>query len=176
MIEMKFNLQPTNLFNDTVILNPLKITDFECLFAVASDALIWEQHPNKLRYQKEVFQNFFDGAIESIGAFLIQDAQTHEIIGSTRFYDFDEKDNSILIGYTFLGRKFWGNGINAMVKKMLLNYAFQFVDMVYFHVGATNFRSQKAMEKLGALKIAEQEVAYFGEDSKLNYIYKINKN
>ena len=173
---MKFDLQPTNLSNQTVFLSPLKSTDFENLFAVASDELIWEQHPNKLRYQKEVFKNFFDGAIESKGAFLIQDTKTQEVIGSTRFYDFDEKDNSVLIGYTFLGRKFWGSGINAIVKQMLLNYAFQFVDKVYFHVGATNFRSQKAMEKLGAIKIAEQEVVYFGEDSKLNYIYKINKN
>lgn len=172
---MKFDLQPTNLSNETVILSPLKSTDFEKLFAVASDELIWEQHPNKLRYQKEVFKNFFDGAIESKGAFLIQDTKTQEVIGSTRFYDFDEKDNSVLIGYTFLGRKFWGIGINAIVKQLLLNYAFQFVDKVYFHVGATNFRSQKAMEKLGAIKIAEQEVAYFGEASKLNYIYKINK-
>lgn len=172
---MKFDLHPTNLSNETVILSPLKSTDFEKLFAVASDELIWEQHPNKLRYQKEVFKNFFDGAIESKGAFLIQDTKTQEVIGSTRFYDFDEKDNSVLIGYTFLGRKFWGIGINAIVKQLLLNYAFQFVDKVYFHVGATNFRSQKAMEKLGAIKIAEQEVAYFGEASKLNYIYKINK-
>ena len=173
---MKFDLQPTTLSNSIVVLSPLKTTDFEQLFAVASDELIWEQHPNKLRYQKEVFKNFFDGAIISEGAFLIQDANTHDIIGSTRFYDFDESENSVLIGYTFMGRKFWGSGINAMVKKLLLQYAFQFVDMVYFHVGATNIRSQKAMEKLGAIKIAEQEVTYFGEDSKLNYIYKINKN
>ena len=173
---MKFDLQPTNLSNNTVLLTPLKPTDFDQLFTVASDPLIWEQHPNKLRYQKEVFKNFFDGAIISKGAFLIQDAKTQEIIGSTRFYDFDAAENSILIGYTFMGRKFWGSGINGMVKKILLDYAFKFVDRVYFHVGATNFRSQKAMEKLGAIKIAEQEVAYFGEDSKLNYIYKINKN
>mgnify|MGYP003538794310 FL=1 len=96
-------------------------------------------------------------------------------MGRTCFFDFDQNDNSVLIGYTFMGRKFWGTGINAIVKQMLLDYAFQFVDKVCFHVGTTNFRSQKAMEKLGAIKIAEQEVAYFGEDSKLNYIYQINK-
>lgn len=173
---MNFNLQPTTIFNDTVILMPLKANDFDKLYEVAKDPLIWEQHPNKLRYQKEVFKNFFDGAIASKGAFIIKDATTQEIIGSTRFYDWDEKDNSVLIGYTFMGRKFWGTGINKMVKQLLLDYAFQFVDKVYFHVGATNFRSQKAMEKLGAIKIDEQEVAYFGEDSKLNYIYSINKN
>ena len=55
---MKFDLQPTTLSNDSVILIALKETDFDQLFTVASDPLIWEQHPNKLRYQKDVFQIF----------------------------------------------------------------------------------------------------------------------
>ena len=171
---MKFDLQPTNLSNQTVFLSPLKSTDFENLFAVASDELIWEQHPNKLRYQKEVFKNFFDGAIESKGAFLIQNTKTQEVIGSTRFYDFDEKDNSVLIGYTFLGRKFWGSGINAIVKQMLLNYAFQFVDKVYLHIGATNTRSQLGTIKLGAKKVAEFEKENNGQ-RELHYEYLIQK-
>ena len=45
------NLQPTHLANEWVTLIPLKETDFEKLYAIASDALIWEQHPNKNRYK-----------------------------------------------------------------------------------------------------------------------------
>lgn len=172
---MKFNLQPEHLKNELIYLIPLKEGDFEQLYAVASDPLVWEQHPNKLRYQREVFQNFFEGAIESKGAFLVFDAQTDEVVGSSRFYDFNEDENSVLIGYTFIGRKFWGNGHNRALKKIMLEYAFQFVDSVYFHIGAQNIRSQKAIEKIGAQKVGEQEVEYYGEDSKLNYIYKINK-
>ncbi len=172
---MKINLQPTHLQNQRIKLIPLQETDFEELYTVASDPLIWEQHPNKLRYQRDVFQNYFQGAIESKGAFLIRESTTNEPIGSTRFYDFDEADSSILIGYTFIGRKFWGNGYNDALKKLMLDYAFEYVDKVYFHIGAFNYRSQKAIEKIGAVKIDEFEVEYYGEDSKLNYIYQINK-
>ena len=172
---MPFNLQPTDLKNDLIKLVPLQESDLEELFSVASDPLIWEQHPNKLRYQKPVFQNYFEGAMESKGAFFIREATTNEPIGSSRFYDYDEKNNAVLIGYTFIARKFWGNGYNNALKKLMLEHAFQFVNKVYFHIGAFNYRSQKAIEKMGAVKIDEFEVEYYGEDSKLNYIYQINK-
>lgn len=173
---MTFNLQPQHLKNQLIQLFPLQEDDFEELYKVASDSLVWEQHPNKLRYQREVFQNFFEGAIQSQGAFLIRDVQTNEVVGSSRFYDFDEKDNSILIGYTFIGIKFWGKNYNASLKKLMLDYAFQYVNKVYFHIGAQNYRSQKAIEKIGAIKVGELEVEYYGEDSKLNYIYQIKNS
>jgi RimJ/RimL family protein N-acetyltransferase len=172
---MSFNLQPSHLKNDLVQLIPLQETDFEELYAVASDPLVWEQHPNKLRYQRAVFQNYFEGAIVSKGAFLIRDYKTNEVVGSSRFYDYDTKENSVLIGYTFIGRKFWGTGHNKALKKLMLDYAFEQVDKVYFHIGAFNIRSQKAIEKIGAKKVDEFEVEYYGEDSKLNFIYLITK-
>jgi len=172
---MAFDLQPHFLHNDLLQLFPLQEIDFEELYAVASDPLVWEQHPNKLRYQRDVFQNYFEGAMLSKGAFLIRDASTNEVVGSSRFYDYDEKEHSVLIGYTFIGRKFWGTGHNKALKKMMLDYAFQFVDKVYFHIGAYNYRSQKAIEKIGAVKVDEFEVEYYGEDSKLNFVYLITK-
>jgi RimJ/RimL family protein N-acetyltransferase len=57
----------------------------------------------------------------------------------------------------------------------MLQYAFQFVDSVLFHIGANNIRSQKAIERLGASKIGELEVKYYGEESKLNFVYEIRK-
>ncbi|MEY3187207.1 MAG: hypothetical protein RL675_1033 [Bacteroidota bacterium] len=169
------NLQPTHLGNDKVILIPLQPDHFDRLYAVASDPLIWEQHPNPDRYKKEVFEVYFKGALSSGGAFLIMDASTNEILGCTRFYDFNETEKSILIGYTFFARSCWGKGINHAVKHLMLDYAFQFIDKVIFHVGALNRRSQIAMERLGAIKTGEVEVAYFGEPTKLNFIYTINK-
>jgi RimJ/RimL family protein N-acetyltransferase len=169
------NLQPTHLGNDKVILIPLQPDHFDGLYAVASDPLIWEQHPNPDRYKKEVFEVYFKGALSSGGAFLIRDASINEILGCTRFYDFNETEKSILIGYTFFARSCWGKGINHAVKHLMLDYAFQFVDKVIFHVGALNRRSQIAMERLGAIKTGEVEVAYFGEPTKLNFIYTINK-
>ena len=171
---MNFSIQPT-LENDIVSLVPLEKHDFEELFEVASDPKVWEQHPNKERYQREIFQNFFTGALESKGALLIIDNETEEVLGSTRFYDFNEENKSILIGYTFYGTKSWGKNINASVKKLMLDYIFQFVDTVIFHVGKNNIRSLKAMTKLGAENVGEEEVAYFGEDSKTNVVFQIKK-
>lgn len=169
-------LQPL-LENDWVKIRPLKPEDFETLYQVASDPLIWEQHPNKNRYQKEIFKTFFDGAIESKGAFLVFNSKTNELIGSSRFYDFDAEKKSVLIGYTFLARKCWGKELNKALKSLMLNYAFKYVDKVIFHVGSNNIRSQKAMEKLGMKKIGEEEIAYYGEQNNLNYVYQIdNKN
>jgi len=173
---MSFNIQPIDLKNETIQLIPLQQIDFEELYKVASDPLVWEQHPNKLRYQKNIFHNYFEGALLSKGAFIIRESKTNEVVGSSRYYDFNEKENSILIGYTFIGRNFWGKGYNPAIKKLMLDYAFQFVDKVYFHVGALNIRSQKAIEKIGALKVAEVEVEYYGEASKMNFVYLITKN
>lgn len=172
---MPFDLQPTHLENELIKLIPLQETDFEELYAVASDPLVWEQHPNKLRYQHDVFQNYFEGAMLSKGAFLVRDTTTGEVVGSSRYYDYNEKVYSVLIGYTFIGRKFWGNGYNRALKKLMLDYAFQHVNKVYFHIGAFNIRSQKAIEKIGAVKVDEFEVEYYGEDSKLNFVYLIHK-
>ena len=168
------NIQAT-LENENVKLVPLNPNDFEELFSVASDPKIWEQHPNKDRYQREVFEKFFQGAIESKGAFIIMDKSSNEVAGSTRFYDYNPKENSIFIGYTFYATKFWGSKLNPQVKKLMLDYIFQFVDKVNFHVGKDNIRSQKAMEKLGAKKVDEVNVAYFGEPEKLNVVFEIDK-
>lgn len=171
---MNFNLQPT-LANDLITVVPLKEEDFEALFAVASDPLIWEQHPNKDRYKRAVFENFFKGAIEAKGAFIVYENETKKVVGSSRYYDLDESDSSVAVGYTFIAREFWGKGHNQALKTLMFNHAFQFVDKVILHIGATNFRSQKATEKLGAVKIAELEVAYYGEPLKWNFVYQIDK-
>ena len=171
---MNFNIQPI-LENEQIILYPLQESDFEELYAVASDPKVWEQHPNKDRWKREVFQNFFNGAMQSKGAFKIVDKSTGKTIGCTRYYDYKEEENFILIGYTFYATSCWGKGINPQVKKLMLDYIFQFVPKVQFHVGATNLRSQIAISRIGAEKIGEEEVAYFGEIPKLNFIYEIKK-
>ena len=171
---MNFSIQPS-LENENIKMVPLQESDFERLFAVASDPQVWSMHPNKERYKQEVFQNFFTGAMESKGAFLVVDKNSDEVLGSTRFYDFSENDKCIFIGYTFYGTKSWGKKINASVKKLMLDYIFQFVDKVIFHVGKDNIRSVKAMTKLGAENLGEEEVAYFGEPSKMNVVFQIKK-
>lgn len=163
------------LQNDRALLYPLKEKDFEELYAVASDPHIWAQHPNKDRWQQAVFRNFFDGALQSKGAFKVVDKKTGKVAGSTRIYDFNASDNSVLIGYTFYGTAHWGTGLNLSVKALLLDELFKTVSRVDFHIGAENIRSQMAIGRLGARKTGEAEVAYYGEAPKRNFIYSIGK-
>ena len=172
---MEFNLQPKHLINEKVHLIPLQASDLDRLYEVASNQLVWEQHPTPTRYKKEVFQIYFDGAILSKGAFIVLDAKTNQVVGSSRFYDIDEENKSIKIGYTFIGIDFWGKDFNRNMKTLMINYAFTKFDKVIFDVGATNLRSQKAVQKIGGTKIGEEEVAYYGENVKLNFVYQISK-
>ena len=169
------NLQPAHLKNDIVWLEPLKQEHFEELYLVASDPLIWEQHPNPDRYKLDAFTNYFKGAMESGGAFIIRDTLSGKALGSSRYCAYDAANKEIQIGYTFFSRVCWGKSLNKAVKKLMLTHAFNDVDKVAFYVGANNIRSQKAMEAIGGIKVREEVVAYFGEPDRLNFRYEINK-
>ena len=148
---MFFDLQP-NLTGELIELRPLAAEDWDKLFAVASDPLIWEQHPESDRYTEDVFKSYFSGALESGGAFAIVDKQTGEIIGSTRFFGYDPEKSEIEVGWTFLARKYWGGRYNRELKDLMLDHAFKFVENVVFLVGENNVRSQRAIEKIGAVR------------------------
>jgi N-acetyltransferase len=171
---MAFDLQP-HLESELIELRPLLPGDWDELFAVASDSLIWEQHPEPDRYKEDVFIIFFKDALESGGAFVIVDRKTEHIIGSTRFYGYDPEKSEIEIGWTFLARRFWGGRYNAEMKRLLLIHAFKFVESVVFFVGEDNVRSQKAMEKIGAIKAGTATRAYGNHPLALNIKYVIRK-
>jgi RimJ/RimL family protein N-acetyltransferase len=145
-----FELQP-HLRGDLVEVRPLRPEDWAALFAVASDPLIWEQHPAHDRYQEEVFREFFREALESGGALLVIDRQTQKVVGSSRYFGFDPDEREIEIGWTFLARSHWGGKYNGELKRLMLDHAFQFVETVVFLIGPTNIRSQKAVEKIGGV-------------------------
>ena len=143
------DLQPT-LTGSLLTLRPLAPRDFPALFAAASDPRIWEIHPVPDRYKEDVFRAFFDSGIASGGALAVIENATGEIIGSSRYYDHDETARIIKIGYTFLTRRCWGGGFNKEMKTLMLDHAFRTLETVRFEVGESNFRSRRAMEKLGA--------------------------
>jgi RimJ/RimL family protein N-acetyltransferase len=147
----EFDLQP-NLKGELIELRPLRPEDWDDLFAVASDPLIWEQHPESDRYKEDVFKVFFREALESAGAFVIIDTTSQQIIGSTRFYGYDPEKSEIEIGWTFLARKYWGGRYNRELKQLMLDHAFKFVESVVLLVGENNIRSQKATEKIGGIR------------------------
>jgi len=148
-----FVLQPT-LKGKLLELRPLSPDDFDALFAVASDPLIWEQHPASDRYREDVFRGFFQEALNSGGAFVVIDLADGTIIGSSRYYGYDAEKSEVEIGWSFLARRYWGGAYNREMKQLMLRHAFRFVDRVIFLVGIGNWRSRRAVEKIGGVLIA----------------------
>jgi RimJ/RimL family protein N-acetyltransferase len=148
------DLQPT-LEGRLLQLRPLQPEDYRALYAVASDPLIWEQHPEADRYQEAVFRTFFDEALRSNGALVAVDSATDEIIGSSRFHGYDADSSVMEIGWTFLARSHWGGDYNREMKRLMLRHAFELVDVI-FVIGPENRRSQRAIEKLGASRVGER--------------------
>lgn len=145
-----FELQP-HLVGETLELRPLRAEDWDELYLVASDPLIWEQHPARDRYKEPEFRQFFREAMDCGGAFVIIDRQTGKIIGSSRYFGYDAEKSEIEIGWTFLARAYWGGKANREMKGLMLDHAFKFVECVVFLVGPENWRSRKAMEKIGGV-------------------------
>jgi RimJ/RimL family protein N-acetyltransferase len=162
---MSFDLQPT-LVGDLLELRPLRPEDFDRLYAVASDPLIWEQHPARDRYKEEVFREFFRESLECGGALLAVERGTGRPIGSSRFHGYDPIRSEIEIGWTFLARSHWGGTYNTEMKRLMLRHAFKFVENVVFLVGPQNHRSLRAVEKLGAVRVGLKRDAS-GRDSVL---------
>ena len=166
---MSFDLQPT-LKGEKLSLRPVRAEDWEGLFAVASDPLVWEQHPDSDRYTEPVFRKFFRDAMESGGALIARDAVTGEVIGSSRFYGYDSKKREIEIGWTFLARAYWGGAYNREMKQLMLDHAFKYVDTVVFLIGPNNIRSQRAVEKIGATRVANR----IGANGRESYAFTIS--
>lgn len=169
MTNTDFDLQPT-LTGSLIQLRPLTKEDFANLYECASNPKVWEQHPQPNRYERAVFQKFFDGAIESRGALAVVDLETSKIIGSSRYYDLNTQFRRIKIGYTFLKMDYWGGKINREMKSLMLKHAFHFVDSVLFDIGTNNLRSRKAIEKIGA-RLLKHEVL----DSNPHVVYELNR-
>jgi RimJ/RimL family protein N-acetyltransferase len=152
---MSFDLQPI-LEGKLLGLRPLRPDDFHDLYEVASDPLIWEQHPNTDRYKEAVFEGFFREALESGGALIAMDSKDGRVIGSSRFHGYDSDRSEIEIGWTFLARSCWGGMYNREMKQLMLRHAFRFVNSVIFLVGPENVRSQRAMEKIGGVRVGSK--------------------
>ena len=167
---MPFDLQP-RLHGDLLDLRPLRPEDYQPLYAVARDPLLWEQHPCSDRYQEEVFKVFFREALESGGALIVLDKHDGCVIGSSRFHGYDEAKSEVEIGWTFLARSCWGGRYNGELKRLMLSHAFRFVESVVLVIGADNARSRRAAEKIGAV-LCDRHVA---EDGSQKVVYRVTR-
>lgn len=167
-------LQPT-LLHPLIKLRPLHPNDWEALYAVASDPLIWAVHPAHDRWQEPVFRRFFTDALASGGALVAIDPATHEVMGSSRFDPRRAEPGEIEIGWTFIARRYWGGPTNAALKSLMVGHALTQYDRVIFIVGEGNVRSRRAMEKIGGqLTHREHYVEMAGRMAR-HVIYSIDR-
>lgn len=132
------------------MLRPLEAGDWDALYAVASDPLIWAIHPARDRWKEPVFRAFFEDAIAQGGALAVTLRADGRIIGSSRFQSHDPAHGGeVEIGWTFLARAYWGGSFNAELKRLMLSHALGQVSRVLFRVGEHNLRSRGAMVKIG---------------------------
>lgn len=164
------------LTGERVTLRPSARDDWEALFAVASDPLIWEVHPAHDRWQEDVFRAYFDAGIASGGALTILDHATGKVIGSSRYDNWKPEADEIEIGWTYLARDYWGGSYNREIKRLMLDHIHRFVGTVVFTVGEGNIRSRKAMEKIGGvLRAGPPELRLMAGEMKPHVIYEIRR-
>ena len=156
------------LSDDDISLIPITEYSFDDLYNVAKDPAIWEQHFDTQRYELDIFKEYFDTALQNEeGCFLV--VCNNEVVGSTRYYEYSPDKSSVKIGYTFYAKEYWGTSLNNKVKNLMLDYAFEYIDNVYFDIWNKNYRSQKAIQKIGAKLMSKNS-----ESNK--YLYLLKKN
>ncbi|TXC73472.1 GNAT family N-acetyltransferase [Sphingorhabdus soli] len=168
------DLQPT-LIGQTIDLRPTVASDWDGLFAVASDPAIWAVHPAHDRWQEPVFRKFFDDALASRGALTVRDKASGTIIGSSRYSTERAPTGEIEIGWSFLARDYWGGATNKEMKRLMLDYAFRWFDPVIFVVGDTNIRSRKAMEKIGGVLTDRVDERVMAGETTRHVIYEMRR-
>lgn len=167
------DLQPT-LTSETILLRPLREEDWEALYAVASDPEIWALHPARDRWREPVFRRFFDKALASGGALVVVKRASGAVIGTSRFYfEHVEEPGEVELGYTFLARSAWGGATNRELKRLMLAHAFSFARTALFSVGETNWRSRRALEKIGGRLTGRRFVDEVNGEAVVHLVYAV---
>lgn len=180
MSPAELDRQPV-LEGERFALRPLRADDWDALYAIASDPVVWEQHPMADRWREEVFRAFFEDALAKGGALAIIDTRDGTIIGSSRFQalksaeDDEEEQSSVEIGWTFLAPRYWGKGANREVKRLMLAHALEGVERVDFRVGEANWRSRIALENIGARQTRRTELSRHQGKRVLHLVYAISR-
>jgi RimJ/RimL family protein N-acetyltransferase len=164
------NLQPT-LGGESLLLRPLCAEDRAALYAVAADRELWALHPAHDRWQRPVFDAMFDDALANGGALAVLDRSTGIIIGSSQFRPSARFPGAIEIGWTFLARAYWGGETNRELKRLMLGHALAAVERAVFRVGAENWRSRRAMEKISGVRLDLTEDVSFPDGRTVTHVF-----
>ena len=144
------------LEDDRVILRPLTLLDATYLVDyVKNEPSIWQFSLVAIQQQEDL-EGYIHSAVKSredktAYPFIVFDKNTQTYVGSTRFYDMQLEFKTTQLGYTWYSQKVWGTGLNAHCKFLLLQFAFEKMDLkrVEFRADNDNKRSIAAMQKIG---------------------------
>lgn len=145
------------LENDHVLLRPLTMADLEHLLPISlNEPETWYFSP-KSAAGEENLKAYIQEALEQQKSgvslpFIVFDKQHQQYAGSTRFYNINPLNRNLELGFTWYGNAFRGTGLNKQCKFLLLQYAFETLNVlrVGFRADATNARSVAAMKSIGA--------------------------
>ena len=148
-------------------LEPLSADHAFGLAEAACDGRLWEimftnvpDAGHHLGGQRlEPMQGMIKQALENRDAgselpFVVRRLSDNKIIGTTRYYAISPEHRNLSIGYTWYAKSVQRTAINTECKYLLLKYAFETLNCisVQWHVDHRNLASQKAVERLGAVK------------------------
>lgn len=147
------------LENDRAQLRPLIKADLDKLLTFSeNEPELWFYSLQPANGLKNL-QSYINIALkerqeETAYAFVVYDKLSQKIAGSTRFYDYQKKHNTVQLGYTWYGKQFQGTGLNKQCKLLMLELAFENlgIERVEFRADATNARSIKAMKSIGCIE------------------------
>lgn len=145
-----FNPKPVTLQQGALRLEPLREADLPALLALAEANRETQQFMSGTQRPDWYRDALADHRAHRAVSFAIRLAG--ELVGTTRFFDFNPTLPSAEIGYTWLDSRQHGTGLNNMIKYLLLRHAFEEWQLVRVQLktAASNLRSQRAIEKLGA--------------------------
>jgi N-acetyltransferase len=169
-----FDRQPT-LIGEHVTLRPLNEADWDAVFEAASDPLIWALHPATDRYTEEAFRPYFHERLASRGTLILVERSSNRVLGWSSYGPYDELLDEVEIGWTFLIRDVWGGDMNHQVKELMLEHAFTCAHTVSLRIAATNLRSRRATEKLGAVLTDRSQSVEFNGTAIAHVTYTITR-
>jgi N-acetyltransferase len=170
-----FDFQP-RLQGELITIRPYKAEDWDALLAAASDPLIWEQHPIQVNWNPENFKRSVDSALEDEGGLAVIDSSSGKVIGFSRYTTQFVDTGEVEIGWTFLARAYWGGRYNGELKRLMLTHALASWPTVVFRIGENNWRSRKALEKIGGTLMDRTQVVKFAGAEHLHVCYAMTRH
>jgi RimJ/RimL family protein N-acetyltransferase len=140
------------LENEQLLLRPLQVADFPALLELTQDASLWTYFTHDLStlagLETWAAGHFSGDRLQLV----VIDKATQQVLGSTGFGNYFPRDQRIEIGWTWLGKAFQGTGINGQMKSLMLQYAFEELEMlrVEFKTDVLNLPARQALLRLGA--------------------------